>query len=91
MGCYLDFPGPDWDFSGQIAARMWNARTESPELTAANARIAELERSSFSAEELNIIRQWHNAVQDCSPGYLNADGFDDQAVFRKVCALLETE
>ena len=44
MGCYLDFPGPDWDFSGQIAARMWNARTESPELTAANARTAYLEQ-----------------------------------------------
>jgi hypothetical protein len=52
-------------------------------------RIAELEKSSFTQEELNIIRQWHNAVQDRSPDYLNADGFDDQRVFRKVSALLE--
>ncbi|MEH6784723.1 MAG: hypothetical protein V7688_12640 [Alcanivorax jadensis] len=58
-------------------------------LAAAEARIAELAAERFTHPELDIIRQWHNAVKDVSPGYLNADGIDDDSVFRKVCSLLK--
>lgn len=43
--------------------------------------------AQFNQQELNIIRQWHNCVEDCNPKYLQSDGFDDNSVYQKVLAL----
>lgn len=71
------------------AIAVWNTRATDTELAAAKARIAELEAERFTRQELDIIRQWYNAVQDVSPRYLNADDIDDDSVFLKVCTLLK--
>lgn|SRR3990167_7829505 len=46
------------------------------------------EPATLTKSDLNIIRQWYNAVQDVSPKYLNTDGINDDAVFSKVAALI---
>jgi hypothetical protein len=40
-------------------------------------RVAELQRCALNPEDLDLIRQWYNAVTDLNPGYL---GEDDRAL-----------
>ncbi|MDP8745345.1 hypothetical protein ABTW57_06160 [Serratia sp. SM59] len=53
-------------------------------------RVTELEmkllmKPMFSAEELNLFRQWFNSMEDTNPAYIQPS---DQSLYRKVLALL---
>ena len=94
MGCYLDFPGLDWDFSGQSAARMWNTRAKSPELTAANARIAELEKAlDKTTKTIEWLCTHDNCGgMNCCPihkGYGFSEDCGPCIILRNAAALLE--
>lgn len=60
------------------------------ELEAAHARYAAQPKvpEQFTPEELNIIRQWHNAIKDSNPTFLDRDGLDDDAVISKVKTMI---
>lgn len=45
---------------------------------------------TFTVLELDLIRQWYNAVQDLNPKYLDSDGFQDSALYNKVLKMLSS-
>ncbi|MFU2148226.1 hypothetical protein ACM55O_18130 [Hafnia paralvei] len=42
----------------------------------------------FTVEELDLLRQWYNALQDTNPAYLDSDGFKDTELYEKIKAAL---
>lgn len=43
---------------------------------------------SFTSEELDLLRQWYNALQDTNPDYLDSDGFKDTELYNKIKAAM---
>lgn len=55
----------------------WDARLDT---------FARCQETTFSKEELNLFRQWFNAVEDLSPAYLEKSDCD---LYRKVMELMK--